>query len=96
MIRIVKLSIKNEYVDSFKDFFESRKIAIRNFEGCTHLELWQDHTNPTVFYTYSHWDDQMNLDEYRISELFKSTWSVVKPWFDHKAEAFSAHKLLQV
>ncbi len=52
MIRVVKLSFEQKYIDDFKHFFETRKELIKNFEGCTHLELWQDHDNPCIFFTY--------------------------------------------
>ena len=42
-------------LDAFKTFFEERKEKIRDFEGCTHLELWQDMLHKNIFFTYSHW-----------------------------------------
>ena len=42
MIRIVRLHFKNENIEEFKNLFEERKEKIRNFPGCSYLELWQD------------------------------------------------------
>lgn len=92
MIRVVRLSFKPEHIDDFLNLFEERKERIRNFEGCTYLELWQDHSNQGVFYTYSHWNHEDHLESYRVSALFKDTWSIVKQWFNQKPEAFSANK----
>jgi quinol monooxygenase YgiN len=96
MIRIVKLSFEQAHIDDFKQFFETRKELIKNFDGCTHLELWQDHDNPCIFFTYSHWNQATNLETYRTSKLFQDTWATVKPWFSHKPEAFSANQLIEV
>jgi len=93
MIRVVKLSFKEQHIDEFKQFFESRKERIRNAEGCTHLELWQDNSSPGIFYTYSLWEEVQYLEQYRTSALFHDTWSIVRQWFGEKPEAFSTTKL---
>ena len=49
IVRIVKMVFREEEVESFKQLFTERKSLIRNFEGCTHLELLQDKTNPNIF-----------------------------------------------
>ena len=52
--RIVKMTFREEEIEAFQQLFEARKDLIRNFEGCTHLQLWQGKHNPAVFFTYSH------------------------------------------
>lgn len=96
MIRIVKLSFKEAHVNDFKQLFETRKIRIKNTEGCLHLELWQDVEQPTIFYTYSIWAEEISLENYRLSALFQDTWATVKLWFDEKPFAFSANKTMDV
>jgi hypothetical protein len=49
-----------------------------------------------VFYTYSHWQEPQHLDDYRLSEFFKDTWTTIKPWFNGPAQAFSAQTLQQL
>jgi heme oxygenase (mycobilin-producing) len=44
IIRIVKMVFKEDEIGAFKTLFDERKSLIRSFEGCTHLELWQDKT----------------------------------------------------
>ena len=90
MIRIVKLSFKDEYVQTFLELFEERKERIRQAEGCTKLELWLDEDDAASFITHSHWLAPHYLELYRNSLLFQETWSIVKPWFKHKPIAFSA------
>jgi hypothetical protein len=53
MIRVVKLSFKPAHSNDFNELFEDRKEQIKSFQGCTYLELWQDHNELGVFYTYS-------------------------------------------
>ncbi len=91
--RIVKLTFKSSEIETFKAIFESKKEKIRGFEGCEHLELWQDVDHPNVFFTYSFWKDASDLEKYRHSELFKSTWKATKLLFDGKPMAWSVNEL---
>jgi quinol monooxygenase YgiN len=56
--RIVKMTFRVDEIEAFLQLFEERKELIRNFEGCTHLQLWQDKHNPALFFTYSLWDSE--------------------------------------
>jgi len=93
IIRIVKMVFREEEVESFKELFEERKSLIRNFEGCTHLELWQDKSNPFIFFTYSWWDSEQHLDNYRGSHFFDETWNLTKQKFAAKPEAWTVSQL---
>lgn len=92
MLRIVKLTFKKEKVNEFLNNFELSKDKIRAFEGCKGMYLLRDKKSEHVFFTYSEWEDEENLENYRKSELFKGVWSSVKPLFAEKAEAWSVEK----
>ncbi len=94
--RIVKMEFKPEEVDNFKRLFDTNKTKIRNFKGCTHLELWQDVNTPEVFMTYSFWESEDHLNGYRSSELFKEVWSQTKIKFAQKPRAWSVDVLHQL
>jgi heme-degrading monooxygenase HmoA len=93
IIRIVKMIFRKEEIENFKQLFEERKSLIRNFEGCTHLELWQDKANPQLFFTYSWWDTEEHLNAYRASHFFDDTWSLTKQKFIAKPEAWTVEAL---
>lgn len=76
-------------IDAFLQNFEEVKERIRNFPGCCHLELYRDKNNSNIFFTYSKWEDESDLENYRNSSLFKEVWGVTKPMFSKKAEAWS-------
>ena len=76
-------------VGDFLKIFEEHKTAIRNFEGCMHLELLKDVNDNLVYTTLSHWRDEASLEHYRTSELFASVWTRVKVLFSRRTEAFS-------
>jgi heme-degrading monooxygenase HmoA len=93
IIRIVKMHFREEEVAAFQQLFEERKSLIRNFEGCTHLELWQDKDHPAIFFTYSWWDNEEHLNSYRHSHFFDDTWSLTKQKFAAKPEAWTLNQL---
>jgi len=89
IIRIVKMVFREDCINDFTQLFEERKERIRNFSGCSHLELWQDTNHQNVFFTCSHWTSQEALDHYRFSEFFKDTWGKTRMLFAEKPEAWS-------
>ena len=93
LVRIVKLTIKEEEVARFEDFFNEVKETVRFQEGCSFLELYKDKDQSNVFFTYSYWDSQESLDTYRKSEVFSEIWPYVKTLFKSRAEAWSVEKV---
>jgi heme-degrading monooxygenase HmoA len=83
-------------IENFLRIFEQSKDQIRNMPGCNHLELWNSQTDATVFYTYSIWDSENDLNNYRNSELFQSVWPATKALFASKAEASSLNVLFNL
>jgi hypothetical protein len=39
--------------------------------------------------TYSAWENEEALENYRVSPLFQSIWPTIKPWFSARPEAWS-------
>lgn len=95
-VRIVKMSFATSNIDRFTSLFDSKKEYIRNFSGCRLLELYQDKTNPNIFFTYSYWDTETDLENYRHSKLFKDVWSQTKPLFNDKPQAWSVDKVVSL
>jgi quinol monooxygenase YgiN len=89
MIRIVKMHFQAQHSEDFLALFETIKAKIRNVEGCRSVSLLRDKTDIGIFFTYSHWRSEQDLENYRTSELFISTWQTIKPWFAQRGEAWS-------
>ncbi len=75
--------------EDFKEIFYTTQPLIANFDGCLGVELKVDATLPDVIYTVSRWRSVEDLEIYRHSELFKSTWAKTKVLFKEKAMAYS-------
>ena len=52
IIRIVKMTFEPEKVNEFLEVFNSSKQLIRNFEGCSRLELLNEINISNVFFIH--------------------------------------------
>jgi len=93
LVRIVKMGFYKQNVEVFLNTFNENKAKIRAFKGCTFLELYRNKKDPSIFFTYSHWETEEDLERYRKSELFIHVWGTIKPLFSIRAEAWSVDKL---
>ena len=93
IIRIVKMTLKKDKLEEFQRIFERSKGAIRDFEGCLHVELCRDTIQENVYFTYSQWVSEDELNAYRNSPFFKSTWNETKALFAEKPEAHSLERV---
>lgn len=89
LTRIVKITFQEDKLVDFCIHFESVKWKIATFTGCQGMQLLKDINNPTIIMTYSVWDSEEDLNNYRDSKLFGELWTKIKPWFSAKAEAWS-------
>lgn len=87
------MHFKEEGAEQFLKIFDQHKVAIRQVEGCTHLELLKDLNQPFSYATLSYWRGAVDLENYRNSDLFKSVWSQVKVLFSSSPEAISLESL---
>lgn len=94
--RIVKLTMQIDNIDTFKSYFDTVCNTIRNQPGCHKLQVWQDINQPNIFFTYSIWDGEQDLNNYRDSPFFGVFWKTVKPWFAAKAEVWSFDVLMDI
>lgn len=89
IVRLVKMTFTSDKITDFLNLFDSVKDRILGFPGCQKLILFRDIKDSTVIFTYSEWNSEEDLNNYRNSLLFKTTWDSVKPLFAVRAEAWS-------
>jgi quinol monooxygenase YgiN len=95
-VRIVKMDFNPKNITPFLDIFDKNKSKIRAFNGCTFLELYRDKNVPNIFFTYSYWEDEAALENYRTSTLFTEVWSQTKVLFQNKPQAWSVDKVVSL
>lgn len=94
--RIVKMTFKQEHLTEFVQQFDSIKEKIRNQQGCHSVVLFQDKADERVFFTYSIWSAELDLERYRNSDFFKEIWQHTKQLFAAKPEAWSLNEIIKV
>ncbi len=86
------MSFATESITEFIKLFETVKHKIAAFEGCNGVKLLTDINKPNIYFTYSNWDSEEHLNNYRQSELFNDTWTKTKIHFNGKPEAWSVRE----
>ncbi len=92
--RIVKMEFIPEKVEDFIANFEKEKNEVRNQPGCRSLVLYRDKTNTNIFFTYSVWENESDLERYRNTAFFKGVWQFTKQLFNAKPMAWSVDEVL--
>lgn len=88
--RIVMMELLPGTESHFLEIFNLIKSEIRSHEGCLSLELLRSSGNSeSTICTISLWKTIDDLETYRTSALFQSTWSQVKPYFASRARAWT-------
>lgn len=93
LIRIVKMQFQAARISDFLAYFSENKFKIRSVQGCLFLDLYQDKKEKNVFFTYSGWESEKDLDHYRNSELFNRVWSETKTMFTDKPQVWSLDRI---
>lgn len=96
LLRIVKMTFDQNKITDFLDSFDNIKENIISFEGCELLELYRDKNNPCIFFTYSHWASEKDLNNYRDSAFFKNVWAKTKMMFSERPLAWSVDKMVSL
>ncbi len=90
------MSFAEENVEAFLKNFDNNKEKIRAVDGCEFLQLLRDKDNANQFFTYSFWNEQADLENYRQSDLFKGVWAKTKVLFNDKPHAWSVEKVVSL
>ena len=93
MVRLVRMTFREDALRDFLTLFEKSAPLIRRFPGCLSLELLRDRRDARHLATLSRWTSPEALEAYRHSDLFRETWAKTKPLFAEKAQAVSFDEL---
>ena len=94
--RVVKMHFKKERISDFLEMFVKVKEKIRNQPGCIDLEMLQNTKDKGIIFTYSHWESEEDLNNYRHTPLFGEVWKETKSHFADRAEAWTLDSLYKL
>ncbi len=87
--RIVKMTFAVDHIHHFETAFATKEEQIRAYPGCLEMKIYCCSADPRLRFTISRWESETALDNYRHSQLFRTTWAQVKQWFEAPAEAWT-------
>ena len=93
LIRIVRMTFRPDAVPAFLNIFASSQPKIAAQPGCRSVRLWRDAADPHALATYSIWESEAALNNYRRSALFGAVWPRTKALFAAPAQTFSFEEL---
>ncbi|MFM8431375.1 MAG: putative quinol monooxygenase [Bacteroidota bacterium] len=90
--RVVRMHFRPEAEQAFIRIFRSAEPHIRSFKGCRSLGIFKEKGNQCVYFTISEWDSASDLEDYRQSPLFSTTWTSTKALFGGPPSAWTLEK----
>lgn len=94
--RLVKLTIDTNHVDSFMKLYEIANTQIIKQNGCSYLSINKVAGTVNEYFTFSIWASHQDLDHYKKTELFKTTWKAMKVYFIAPAQAWSLELIEEI
>lgn len=91
--RIVKLSFEPDNIELFLELFRQHALNMQDVAGCVSLQLLRDDLDQHIFFTISVWREHHYLEQYRRSELFRTTWIKVKLLFKDRPQAWTTQMI---
>lgn len=91
--RIVKLTFDEKKVPEFLELFSQINSKISTFPGCLGVQLLKETGKENVFFTYSRWNQEEALENYRKSDFFRQTWTKTKALMTEKAKAWTVEQV---
>lgn len=77
ILRIVKIKIDEVKIDTFKLFMKNLRNEKLRLKGCLHFDYFHEKKNKNIYYTYTIWENEKHLNQYKKSELFKKVISTL-------------------
>lgn len=78
--RIVKLKLKEEFVDGFLKYMEKFAQESREFKNNHHVDYFADMDESTHFHIYTIWKTEGALNKFRKSEINLNFKANIKEW----------------
>lgn len=85
--RIVKLQIASDSCDEWEALFQKVKPLIESVPGCHQVILLKSSNG--IYFTYSQWDSEQALEDYRSSAFFGEVWPKIKALCNGPAQAWT-------
>lgn len=87
------MTFENDSIDDFIAIFKKYRTHIKSAPGCNSVKLLQDKKDSNIFFTYSYWESESFLNDYKNSVIFGEVWPQTKKLFSNKPEVWSVNEV---
>ena len=91
--RIVKISIKQQNQNDFKNYINEVRPIMADFKGCEHIEILKDKSNSNTFSIYSIWKNEKLLEHFRSSEMSGEFNRTIEKWLEKQIQAWTVENV---
>ncbi len=91
--RIVKVKIKADDYDNFKNYIGSFVQKVRNFKNNHHADCFADLDDKNYFHVYTIWLTEDALSAFRESELNKEFKNNIQKWSEKPYSAWTIENI---
>ncbi len=89
IVRIVHMFFRPHALEQLMPLIHRQLRNVMSHPGCLAVKLFRDTSDPDHLCTFSIWEDQEALDDYRQSDHFIEVWSTLKSHFAKPPQAYS-------
>ena len=82
IIRVVKIPIKDASINSFIKRIPIISNEVRRVSGCIHNDIFRDKMKENIFYSYTIWNSDEDIEKYLGSQYYKDIWGDLWDYFE--------------
>ena len=92
--RIIKLRLKDS-TDEFIKYINSIHDEIFQFTGCHNMEVLNDKDDPKVFFIYTIWKNETELNKFRNSSFNRNFWNTLQDLCESRPEVWTVENIFE-
>lgn len=89
------MHIKTKDIVKFRDTFTNYQSQIKDFKGCMQHDIFCDKEKEEIYYSYTIWDSEKNLNKYRKSTLLKEINTNIIQYCSKDPQAWTIDKEIE-
>jgi len=95
ILRIVKMEVDPHKIEIFNMFMNNLTDEKSRLEGCVHHDFFCDKKFINVYYSYTIWENVLNLKKYKKTPLFKEVVKTLKSLCMNEPYAWTVENLIK-
>lgn len=95
ILRVVKMNVDEEKRDAFELFMKNLREEKLKLAGCLHFDYFHEKNNKNIFYSYTIWESEKYLKQYKKTDLFIEVVSTLKKLCTEEPKAWTIENVFK-